>query len=55
MGVSRYNAEGYPDPTAFFAVSSMEHEKRKKKQFRKKEKSVGKGREQQRMTGGRKK
>lgn len=55
MGVSRYNSEGYLDPTAFFAVRSMEQEKRQKKQLWKKEKSVGKGREQRRKTGGRKK
>ena len=34
MGISRYNAEGYADPTAFAALSVIKTEERKQRKFR---------------------
>lgn len=34
MSISKYNSEGYPDPTAFGALSSIENEARALRAFR---------------------
>ena len=34
MSISKYNSEGYPDPTAFGALSSIENETRALRAFR---------------------
>ena len=34
MSISKYNNEGYPDPTAFGALSSIENETRALRAFR---------------------
>ena len=34
MSISKYNGEGYPDPTAFGALSSIENETRALRAFR---------------------
>ena len=34
MAISKYNSEGYPDPTAFGALSSIENEARALRAFR---------------------
>ena len=34
MSISKYNSEGYPDPTAFSALSSIENEARALRAFR---------------------
>lgn len=34
MSISKYNSEGYPDPTAFGALSSIENKARALRAFR---------------------
>lgn len=34
MSISKFNSEGYPDPTAFGALSSIENETRALRAFR---------------------
>lgn len=34
MGISRYNSEGYPDPTAFGALSAIENEMKSARAYR---------------------